>query len=43
MKQKGIYPHVYMDSFEKFEEKQLPPQDDLYSILNNEHILVEDY
>ena len=38
IKQKGIYPYDYMDSFEKFDEKQLPNKNDFYSILNNERI-----
>ena len=43
MKQKGIYAYDYMDSFKKFNEKQLPLQDDFYSILNNEHISDDHY
>jgi len=31
-----------MDSFDKFNEK-LPPKEEFYSILNNEHISDEDY
>ena len=42
MSQKGIYPYDYMDSFEKFNEK-LPPKEDFYSIMNNEHITNKDY
>ena len=38
MKQKGIYPYDYMDSFNKFSEKKLPNKDDFYSILNDKHI-----
>ena len=38
MKQKGVYPYDYMDSFNRFSEKKLPNKDDFYSILNNEHI-----
>ena len=38
MKQKGVYPYDYMDSFNKFSEKKLPNKDDFYSILNDEHI-----
>ena len=37
MKQKGIYPYDYMDSFEKFNETELPKKD-FYSILNDENI-----
>ena len=43
MKQKGIYPFDYMDSFNKFNETQLPKKKDFYSILNNEHISDEQY
>ena len=43
MKQKGIYPYDYMDSFNKFNETQLPKKKDFYSILNNEHISDEQY
>ena len=38
MKQKGVYPYDYMDSFNRFSEKKLPNEDDFYSILNDEHI-----
>ena len=27
MKKKGLYPHDYMDSFQKFGDQQLPPKD----------------
>ena len=27
-KQKGVYPYEYMDSWDKFEEKQLPSKDE---------------
>ena len=40
---KGIYPYEYMDSFEKFQEKQLPSIDKFYSSLNNETINNEQY
>ena len=43
MKQKGVYPYDYMDSFEKFNEKQLPSQNDFYSQMNNQHITDEEY
>ena len=38
MKQKGIYPYDYMDSFNRFHKRKLPNKDDFYSILNDEHI-----
>ena len=43
MTQKGVYPYDYMDSFEKFNETELPTKEEFYSILNNEHITDEDY
>ena len=42
MARKGVYPYDYMDSFYKFNEK-LPPKEEFYSILNDEHISNEDY
>ena len=36
MKQKGVYPHDYMDSFKRFSEKKLPNTDNFYSILNDQ-------
>ena len=41
--QKGVYPYDYMDSFEKFDQKELPRKEDFYSILNDQHISDEDY
>ena len=43
MTRKGIYPYDYMDSFEKFNKTELPTKEEVYSILNNEHISDEDY
>ena len=43
MKQKGVYPYDYMDSFDKFNKTELPNKDEFYSILNNEHITNEQY
>ena len=40
---KGVYPHEYMDSWEKFDEIALPPKEDFYSNLNLEDISDEDY
>ena len=42
MKQKGVYPYDYMDSFDKFNET-LPTKEDFFSIINNEHITNEEY
>ena len=42
MARKGVYPYDYMDSFDKFSEK-LPPKEEFYSVLNNEHISDENY
>ena len=38
MKQKGVYPYDYMDSFQKFNDEQLPPKEQLYSISTDEGI-----
>ena len=38
MKQNGVYPYDYMDSFDKFGDQQLPPKDSFYSILPDEGI-----
>ena len=42
MSQKGVYPYDLMDSFDKFNEK-LPPKEEFYSILNDEHITDDQY
>ena len=42
MSKKGVYPYDFMDSFEKFNEK-LPPKEEFYSILNDEHVTDKDY
>ena len=42
MSQKGVYPYDFKDSFKKFNEK-LPPKEEFYSVLNDEHISDEDY
>ena len=41
--QKGVYPYEFMDSFERFEEPQLPPKDAFYSSLTEEDISEIDY
>ena len=38
MSQKGVYPYDFMDSFEKFNQIELPNKDQFYSILNDQHI-----
>ena len=40
---KGVYPYKYMNSWEKFEEKNLPPIEKFYSKLNMSGIIEEDY
>ena len=40
---KGVYPYEYMDSWDRFDEAQLPPKEAFYSKLSNEHISDEDY
>ena len=40
---KGVYPYEYMDSFERFQEPQLPPKDAFYSSLTEEDISKTDY
>ena len=43
LKQKGIYPYEYMDSFERFKEPTLPPIEAFYSTLKGEGISLKDY
>ena len=43
MKQKGVYPYDYLDSFHRFEEEKLPVKEHFYSILNDKHITGEAY
>ena len=40
---KGIYPYEYVDSWEKFSETSLPPKEEFYSSLTDEHITEEEY
>ncbi|KAK3757134.1 hypothetical protein RRG08_049801 [Elysia crispata] len=40
---KGVYPYEYMDSWERFEETQLPPKEAFYSKLSDGHISDSDY
>ena len=43
MSQKGVYPYYFMDSFEKFDQTELPTKEQFYSILNNQHIMNNEY
>ena len=43
VKRKGVYPYDHMDSFQKFEETELPTQEQFYSILNDSSISDVDY
>ena len=38
MKKKGVYPYDYMDTFQKFDDQQLSPKEEFYSILTDEGI-----
>jgi len=40
---KGVYPYDQMDSFEKFNKTKLPTKEQVYSILNDQHISDDDY
>ena len=40
---KGVFPYEYMDSFDRFEETQLPPKENFYSSLSDEGITDDDY
>ena len=43
MSQKGVYPYDYMDSFEKFDQTELPTKELFNSVLNDQHITNEEY
>ena len=43
MSQKGVYPYDFMDSFEKFNQTELPTKDQFYRILNDQHIMDDEY
>ena len=43
MSQNGVCPYDYMDSFEKFNENELPTKDQFHSILNDQHITDDEY
>ena len=41
MKKKGVNPYDFMDSFEKFDKRELPNKDDFFTLLRNENITEE--
>ena len=43
MSQKGVYPYDFMDSFEKFDQAELPAREHFYSILNDQDITDDEY
>ncbi|XP_041447873.1 uncharacterized protein LOC121403883 [Drosophila obscura] len=43
LRRKGVFPYDYLDSFQKFEESQLPSREYFYNSLNDEECSVEDY
>ena len=43
MKEKGVYPYDYMDSFNKFKDEVLPDKKNFYSLLTDENISDNDY
>ena len=43
VKQKGVHPHDYMDSFKKFSENKLPDRCEFFSSLKDECISEKDY
>ena len=43
MSQKDVYPYDFMDSFEKFNQAELPTKDQFYSILNDQDITDDEY
>ena len=43
MKGKGVYLYDYMDSFDKFNDRNLPSKEKFFCMLSNEHITDKDY
>ena len=43
VKQKGVYPYKYMDSFKKFSENKLPNRCKFFSSLKDKSISKKDY
>jgi len=42
MRRKGVFPYDYLDSFEKFEDTQLPDIDSFYNSLSEENCSIDD-
>ena len=40
---KGVYPYDYMNSFDRFDEEQLPSKKNFYSQLQEQHTTDKDY
>ena len=40
---KGVYPYEYIDSSERFNERELPPREMFYSSLTDENITESEY
>ena len=38
VKQKGVYPYEYMDSFERFSEDKRPDKSNFFNSVKNKHI-----
>ena len=43
VKEKGVYPYEYMDSFERFSEDKLPDKGEFFSSLKEKCISEKDY
>ena len=43
MSQKGVYPYDFMNGFEKFDQMELLTKDQFYRVLNNQHIMNNEY
>ena len=43
MSQQGVYRYDFMDSFEKFDQMELPTKDQFYSVLNDQDIKNDEY
>ena len=43
MSQKGVYPYDFIDSFETFDQTELPAKENFYSILNDQDITNDEY